>query len=460
LKKPFGRPNGEKGMVTIEATIALTTFLMAFLMIYSITTVCRAQARIQVALNNTAQEISQYSYIYGLSGLDASLGNFQTEANKTKADVNTLVSKTVEVFEGIQTLGDDAKSAEVGDVESMLNTWETISNDLKKTGADAAAVKDQIEKMAKDPQKLLFGMAKLIGSEALEIGKSRLIAEPVARALITKHLKRSENDTADAFCRSVGIVPGTYLGTTSYFNGIDFSNSTLFPYGSPEITLIATYKVKLLQLLPIGAEFTITQSATTRGWLHGDQSNNPATQLMNPEKEEANVEESVWNSQSVNDRNKAIRKEELEILKESGYVGVSGETYVQAYRESTNTFALIAMCNPVYGVDSVEDIDKESVKSDIKRIADQIYSATYNRKTVTVKVKDSKGNITTKKIDCSTSPMEMKVILVVPEDAGVKDYVQGVIDEWGYDFLFSVKADYGTGYKLPEKTETEEGAEK
>ncbi len=70
MKKLFEKTNSEKGMVTIEATIALTTFLFAFMMIFSIITICRVQAKMQVALNNTAQEISQYSYIYGIMGKD------------------------------------------------------------------------------------------------------------------------------------------------------------------------------------------------------------------------------------------------------------------------------------------------------------------------------------------------------------------------------------------------------
>ena len=117
------------------------------------------------------------------------------------------------------------------------------------------------------------------------------------------------------------------------------------------------------------------------------------------------------------------------------------------------------MCNPIYGVDSTDKIDKKSVEDDIKRIAAQINSATDNRQTVTVKVKDANGNMTTKQIDCSKTDINKKIVLIVPEDQGVKDYVQTVINELGYSGMFSVEAGYGTGYKLPEKTETntEEG---
>lgn len=460
MKRLFDKANSEKGMVTIEATIALTTFLFAFMMIFSIVTICRAQAKMQIALNNTAQEISQYSYIYGLTGLDESLAKFQTEANNTKSEVNGLVKNTINVFEGIQALGDDAKSVDISNVDSMLQSWDKVSQDLKTIQSDSAAIniKKQLEEMAKDPQKLLFGMAKLIGSETLEVAKSRVIAEPVTRALIKKHLKRFENDSAEAYCKSVGIVPGTYLGIESYFNGIDFSNSTLFPYGSAEITLHATYKIKLLQLLPIDIDFTITQSATTRGWLHGDKTSNSAADLVENLKNDPDVATSLWNSQSVNERNKAIRTLELEKLKNAGYAGVSGETYVQAYNPDDNTFAMIALCNPIYGVDGVDKIDKESVEADIKRLVAQMNSATDNRQSITIKVKDDKGNMTTEKKDCTKTTINKKIVLIVPEDTGVREYVQKIVTDSGYSGMFSVEARYGTGYKLPEKTQDTETA--
>ena len=442
----------EKGSVTFEATIALTAFLFAFIMIYSIITLCRAQAKIQVALNDTAQEISQYSYIYGMTGLDASLAKFQNSANASKDKVNQFVGDTVEVFEGIQALGDDAKSVDISNIDSVMDSWGKISKDLKDTKDDFSSIKKQIEDAAKNPQQLLFGLARLIGSEALEVAKSRVIAEPITRVLIKKHLKRSENDSADAFCKSVGIVPGTFLGTKSYFNGIDFSNSTLFPYGSEEITLIASYKVKVIQLLPVDIELSITQSAATKGWLHGDKTSNSALDLVKQDEDNPDVESSIWNSQSINKRNEAIRHLELEKLKEEGYVGVSGETYIQAYNESTNTFAFVAASNPLYGVDSVDDIDRAAVEDDIKRQVAQMNSSTDVRREVTVKTKDAKGNVVTKTVDCSKSEIHTKIILVIPDDPKLQTYMQNVINELGYSDMYTVKKGYGTGYKKPEKT--------
>ncbi len=440
----FNKMNSEKGMVSIEATIALTAFLFLFLMVYSITTIARAQARIQVALNNTAQEISQYSYLYGLTGLDKAFAKFQDSANNTKDDINNFVGTTVDVFNGIQTLGNDIADVpqiDITDTDALMSKWETLSADIDTVSSDASAVKEQLENMAANPQELLFGIARLVGSEALDIAKSRLIAEPVTRALIQKHLKRSNSDTANAFCASVGIVPGTYLGTESYFNGIDFSNSTLFAYGSEDIVLHATYEVKLLQLLPLDLTFKITQSAATKGWLHGDQSVVPPGQQM----QAFENDETVWNSMSLSDRNSTVRSLELDKLKNQGYSSVSGETYIQAYNETTNTVTFIACLNPVYGTTTTSNIDSDAIKEDIDRMIAQMNSSTNGRNYIYVKKKNPDGSITTDKIDCGSSAINKTIKLIVPEDAGVLEAVQEVVNQSGYAHMFDVTAGYGSG---------------
>ena len=441
----------ENGAVTIEATIALTAFLFLFLMIYSIISICRAQAKIQIGLNNVAKEISQYSYLYGLTGLDESMAKFQEAGNQAKSGVNSFIDNTITVFEDIQNLGGSASTLFDGDAQTILNNAENISNELKSAYGDYSKVKKQIGDAAKDPVHFMFSMVKLLGSETWELAKSHVIAEPVTRALIQKHLIRNKNDNANAFCKSVGIVKGSYLGEESYFNGIDFSHSTLFPYGSEEITLVAAYKVRLLQLIPIDVELSITQSASTKGWLHGDHTQNSAAKIVS-KSSYSSPDQSVWNSQTMDKRNQSIRSEELNKLKEQGYSGVSGETYLQAYNPETNTFAMVAISNQIYNSGSVDKIDRKAVEEDIKRQVAEINSATDNKKTVKVKNTAENGNITVEEVDLSSKgTVKQKIILVVPEDAGVKEYYEQVIKDLGYEEIYEVHSDYGTGMKREEE---------
>lgn len=64
------RYKDEKGAIVVEATMSLTFFIFAMLLILSITNICLAQSKIGVALNSAATEISEYSYLYKLTGLN------------------------------------------------------------------------------------------------------------------------------------------------------------------------------------------------------------------------------------------------------------------------------------------------------------------------------------------------------------------------------------------------------
>lgn len=55
----------ESGSVTVEATISLSAFMFAIVTILTIINICIVQARVSYAINTTAKEISQYSYLYG-----------------------------------------------------------------------------------------------------------------------------------------------------------------------------------------------------------------------------------------------------------------------------------------------------------------------------------------------------------------------------------------------------------
>lgn len=435
----------ERGAVTIEATISLTAFLFMFLMIYSLITICRAQAHIQVAIDNTAKEISQYSYLYGMTGIQEAVDAVKESAASDADGINEMIKNVSSIFEGIQKLGDTGATMDISDMDGAISTWNTANGQLT---SNVTAAKQSIEAIAQNPQELLLGMARIIGTEVLDVAVSKAIAEPISRALVKKHLKRYNNDTADAFCKSVGIIPGTYLGNRSYFNGLDFSNSTLFAGTSDTITIIVSYKIKLLQLLPVDIEFNITQSAKTLGWMHGDgtgDSRDTGGGAGTPEEKKlAKMETkgSLWNMATLNERVDLIRNLGVKDLKDEGYVGVSSEQYIHAYNQEDNEFVMISSANPLYGLDSMDAIDKEAIKDNLKRLRDSMKSATDNKQTVNIKTKDENGNMKTSEVSCA-GDKKLKVILVIPEDEGLKEIYEEAVREMGLDVEFEIQPGHG-----------------
>lgn len=467
MLKTLKQRKSEKGAVTIEATIALTTFLFMFMMIFSVITICRAQAHIQIAINATAKELSQYSYLYGLTGLDGPLNKLQDSANSTKDEIDGTITNVANVFSSLEAINTEGQNLvgqmegglDVANIDGAMDSWETVKTELGKAETSATSIKESLEAYAENPQELLFGMARLLASESLELAKSRLIAEPICRALVKKHLKRYDDDTAEAFCQSVGIVPGTYLGKESSFNGLDFSNSTLFPYGSDEINIVVTYKVKILQLLPVDLDFTITQSAVTKGWLHGDMSAgaNSSNELLTAMIEN---DESLWNSpEKWGDIKSQMISAEVENLKAGDYYGISCETYLHAYDPDTNTFAMVSALNPLYGVDSVQDIDKKTIQDELEKYEAQMNSTVTGKQYITVKRLDENGNYIKEDIDCSGTSTK-KIVVVIPEDDELLGLMEQIVTDMETDVQFEFKQSYGSVYvdrPKEEKTEVQEG---
>lgn len=85
----FNKLKKESGSVTIEATISLSSFMFAIVTILTIVNICVVQAKMSYAINTTAKEISQYSYLYSLTGLNNSQDMLYKAGVEGTKDVTT-----------------------------------------------------------------------------------------------------------------------------------------------------------------------------------------------------------------------------------------------------------------------------------------------------------------------------------------------------------------------------------
>ena len=438
-----------RGVITVEATLTLTAFMFFFMMLYDILTVCITQAKVAEALNNTAKEFSQYSYIIGVTGLDKSIGGLQQNANNRKTEVNNTVSNIAALFEATQNVGKDMKNAvantDTSDLSSIASSaqtmYDSISTNASQSKEQIDNLKETISTMAEDPKKFIFGIGQLIMSEGLEIFKSELIVDPLARGMMKKHLMTSKgqsNDDLEIILSNMRIVPGSRFGKTSYINGISFAHSTLFPYGSDDITIVAEYKIKILPLLPVNLEYSVKQKASTKGWLHGDgqvlkvdESSGKTSVSDESTPTQYMQTESVWNGTDPSEINKLIRDMGIKDYKTQGYERLSGSTYAQIYDKGTNTFVMISSSNPLYGEVNLETLKsadtKRYIKQQIEKLTGGIKSSCENQTKVTVKKMVDGG---TKKETYDSGANKSYVLdLVIPQDEGVKELYKSVLKE-------------------------------
>lgn len=426
----------ENGSVTIEAAISLSTFMFAIVTILTIVNICIVQARMSYALNTTAKEISQYSYLYSLTGLNGSQSRLYEAGVEGTKDISQVLSDVNTVYNEIENLGNTGNQSPEN-IEDIMSAWDSAVGNVENIEKAGSSLYDTVSDIASDPKNLMFGIAKLAASEGLDLAKSRLIAAPLAKTMIQKHLVNTKDGDVDAYLKFLGVVPSA---TGSYLDGLDFTQSTLFPYGSNEIKINVQYDVKVIALLPIDFSFHFNQTAITKGWLAGEQSYQSSTEYVE--------NDTLWTKATISERSSFIRHMVIDDYVDAGYAKTTGLTDVQLYNSEKNEFVMISSMNPLWSAEGEEtktlaDLDDVALQDSIERLCGKMKSTTDGLNKVTTK---TERNGTTTKSENTCSGATNKIILVIPEDKGLKEKIESIIAKANTNGVtIEVVPSYGNG---------------
>lgn len=258
----------EDGAIIIEATISLTAFMFFIVTLLTIVNICYVQSKMSIAINETAKEISQYSYLYGISGLNEK----QKELAEAGDAAKNTTENIVESVGGLMNAVEDTKGQMVSGYEAVQNgnasgselqaKGKSIYENIQNGKASIQTIENELSGIAENPVAFIKGLAALFGNGVIEEAKSHLIAAPVAKLMSKRHFKSGSEGDCEEFLKGLGVVPKG----NSYLNGINFSKSKLFPNGDNDIKIVAIYRAKVIPLLPIDLKFTFCQKAETKGW--------------------------------------------------------------------------------------------------------------------------------------------------------------------------------------------------
>ncbi len=256
------RLKNERGAIVVEATISFTTFIFLLYIIYSIVDICYIQAKVGIALNSAAMDISQYSYLYYKFGLDSVDDAVSGAASSSRALANDTIKGLDKLMSGISDI-DESIDAENGtaDFDSLMDAL-----DEAEGGASDLAdnINDYADALAESPMGFVKGMGMLALNESSSAGKS-LMAQAMGKAFMKKNLKDSSGGDVDAFLRRYHVVDGldglSFAGT-EYLVSVDGKSSN-------SLRLTCSYEVQVVNLLNTDINITFCQSASTDVWGNG-----------------------------------------------------------------------------------------------------------------------------------------------------------------------------------------------
>lgn len=273
----------EKGSITIEASVSLVLFTFVMVTLLTFINVGRTQAIIQNALNKSAAEISQYTYLYYLSGLY----EFDQEVQATLSDpaagaedklngmldsVDGTVSGVEQLFASISKTKSDAETLNIEEMKADYDAALTHAGTAKEK---FDALMGQVGDIADNPLSFVKGLAAMGLSCGINWAKAFIIGSVLSKSICTKYLgayidssnvSQYSEEYADQLLKDRGIEEG--------LDGLNFAYSSIFYKDTPtDINIVVVYDVKVLPLL---GDWTVTfaQSASCCAWLGGDETSN------------------------------------------------------------------------------------------------------------------------------------------------------------------------------------------
>ena len=265
-----------KGSLTLEASIVLVFFLVAYMAILSVINMYRGQVLIQNAANQTAQEIAQYTYLLKKAGLSEFGKQASDNATKFTDDTNKLVGTVFAFFEATSE-GLDAGKEIANDMqtqtfpedifqlssqlEDMQENADTIEKQADNIYSEYRTMMDAGSEYFSDPAAIFNGMLAILKDTTCDSIKIA-VATPITKSLMNKYLAAYPADHLE----NLGVVGGN--GGISYWG-----SSILLDMQSVEVC--AYYKMKIdLPFLDL-FEYQLKTTSSTRAWI-GDGTHNDA----------------------------------------------------------------------------------------------------------------------------------------------------------------------------------------
>ena len=108
--------------MTVEAAISLPLFICVFLSIAFFMRVAYIHNNVQYAINGAANELSTYSYLYSISGLQALNDEISGKAGEYGESASDHMTGVLEAFDalGSSFLGINRKNIDVDDFKNLF----------------------------------------------------------------------------------------------------------------------------------------------------------------------------------------------------------------------------------------------------------------------------------------------------------------------------------------------------
>ena len=277
----------QRGSATVEAAIVLPILMIAFISVLTVIRVAVTYERMQQAINQVAGQLSQYSYLYAVSGLKEQHDNLNNAIDNAKEELANQQNVLSTFYNEMQSLTDNI--SQIGNDDSNAMSINTM-NDLINIASNASSATEAGEELAQQIENLItnpMNEIRLIGlalSDTL-FGKGKtMLFGSISKSMIKRNLAIDMQIDLSHVDERLRIVDG--------INELDISCST-FLDDNETIDLIVEYKVKPVPDFIFFPEIRLRNRACVLAWTWG-------VDKIEHDEPAIGSEDSIWNIDKSN----------------------------------------------------------------------------------------------------------------------------------------------------------------
>ncbi len=254
---------GMKGSLTVEAALVIPLVVCIILAIAFIMRVAYVHTLIQHALDDSAGELSTYSYLYAVSGLKAANDKAEDTLEQNEKTVvshlDTVLGTFISLGEKMEQVSQTVPEAENTNYKRLQELIEDGRADIGKLQEVYDEVKGHPEGLSGGTEKEAVSLAFLMAHGLFEKGKEGA-AGLVMKIIMRKHVATDVMDENERLLR---------LNVEGGYEGLDFTGTKLLR-DKKSIDITVGYKIKPFIPVRILPDIRIIQRVTVKGWLDGD----------------------------------------------------------------------------------------------------------------------------------------------------------------------------------------------
>lgn len=266
------------GAITVEAAIVMPIFICIIISLAMLIKLVYVHDVVQHALDESANELATYAYMYKISSLqeidDTVQDNLGQGAVLVEGHIDTVVRAYEDLEEAAKLTGsireiavdlDDSDAGFVEQAEDIIShsrdTFLKGQQLTKQNIENIKALQAAFEEACKDPQKEVKSLVWML-SKGLYSDVKTILAVPIVKYTVCKYIAPGSGGYAgvDARLKKLNVYNG--------LDGMDFYSSTFFD-GDENIDIIVKYKVELPLSIKLLPDIYMLQRSTSRAWLAG-----------------------------------------------------------------------------------------------------------------------------------------------------------------------------------------------